>query len=496
MINLYGTSIYNNNNKNNNLQHQQQQQTAGFNQFKGKRFFCSRIEKLDRGNCCFNHIVGLPVSEKTGKTNPLFDYQKIIIDKIFYYQDKDPKNGHVWVKKATGLGITELILRFMLWLCVRDNRYRNSQMCIITGPAIDIALGLIQRMKRIFEQVNIFIENKETVLEVNGVMIKAFPSNHLSTYRGLTSPKFIFLDEGDFFKKSDIDEVRDTTERYITKSNPYIVMVSTPYKPDLLFQRIEQEPEDQCIYHRLFFNYQWGLNKMFTQQEIDIQKISPSFDREYDLKYAGKLGNVFSTLDIDRAIQLGEQYRGYQVQPDRLHFAGVDEGFGSSKTAIYIGELMEYEGDAGIIRIIHGQEYDRAVPSEVVNDMFDLHKKIGTNLKWFIDSSNAGFINECKIAFKESTRWKKAEDVSIHSAIIIPVNFRNHEYMLRKTASFLSRGMLAIPKEFDKLITSLRTAQATEWNLNKEETVNDDSLDALRCLLSSDKALFINEDKR
>ena len=368
-------------------------------------------------------------------------------------------------------------------------------MCIITGPAIDIALGLIQRMKRIFENVNIVIENKETVLEVNGVMIKAFPSNHLSTYRGLTSPRFIFLDEGDFFKKSDIDEVRDTTERYITKSKPYIVMVSTPYKPDLLFQRIEQEPEEQCIYRRLFLNYQWGLGKMFTQEEIDIQKISPSFDREYDLKYAGKLGNVFSTLDIERAIDLGEQYKGQEIALDRLHFAGVDEGFGSSKTAIYIGELMEYEGDAGIIRIVYGQEWDRAVPSDIADEIFNLHTQIN-NLKWFIDSSNAGFINEVKVLFGENVRWKKAEDVSIHSANIIPVNFRNHEYMLRKTASFLSRGMIAIPKEFDKLIISLRTAQATEWNLNKEDTVNDDSLDALRCLLSSDKALHIEEALR
>lgn len=419
----------------------------------------------------------------------------MIVDKIFYHQEKDPKNNHVWVKKATGLGVTELILRLMLWLCVRDNRYQNSQMCIVTGPGIDVALGLIKRMKRIFENINIFIENKETVLEVNGVMIKAFPSNHLSTYRGLTSPKFIFLDEGDFIKENEIQEVRDTTERYIAKSKPYIVMVSTPNKPDLLFQQIEQEPDDKCIYHRMFFNYQWGLNKMFTQEEIDLQKSSPGFDREYDLKYAGKIGNVFSIQDIERAIELGEQYKDLEIAQDRLHFAGCDEGFGSSKTAIYIGELMEYEGEAGIIRIIFGKEYDRAIPSAIADEIFNLHTKIN-NLKWFIDSSNAGFINEVKVLFGESSRWKKAEDVSIHSNIIIPVNFRNHEYMLRKTASFLSRGMIAIPKEYDKLILSLRTAQATEWNLDKENTVNDDSLDSLRCLLSSDKALHIEESLR
>ena len=116
---------------------------------------------------------------------------------------------------------------------------------------LEIALGLIQRMKRILESANITIYNKETVLELNNVMIKAFPSNHLETYRGLTSPGFIFLDEGDFFRKSNIDNVRDTTERYIAKSRPYIVMVSTPNKPDLLFQQIEEEPEDKTMYQTL-----------------------------------------------------------------------------------------------------------------------------------------------------------------------------------------------------------------------------------------------------
>jgi len=452
------------------------------------------MSKLDKGNCCFNHIVGLPVSEKTGLTNPLFDYQKIIVDKIFFLEDdKDPKNRHVWVKKATGLGITELILRLMLWLCVRDNRYRNSQMCIITGPSIDIATGLIERMKRIFENVNIFIENKETVLEVNGVMIKAFPSNHLSTYRGLTSPRFIFLDEGDYFKKNDIDEVRDTTERYIAKSKPYIVMVSTPNKPDLLFQMIEKEPEDKCIYRRLFFNYQWGVGKMFSQQEIDMQRISPSFDREYDLKYTGKIGNVFSTKDIDFAIELGELHKGEEINQFTLHFGGVDPGFGSSKATLYIGE---FDMENQIIRIIVGREYDHEVPSKIADDIFEYHTKIN-NLKWFIDGSNRGFINEVKVKFGESLRWEKAKDVSIQSYNIIPVNFSTeHRQMLYKTFNLISKGMIAIPKEYDHLITALRTATATDFDLDKEDTVDDDHLDSLRLLVSSDRAIKIQEDVR
>jgi hypothetical protein len=49
-------------------------------------------------------------------------------------------NKHLWIKRATGLGISEFMLRFMAWLCLKDNTLVGSQMCIVTGPRIDLAL--------------------------------------------------------------------------------------------------------------------------------------------------------------------------------------------------------------------------------------------------------------------------------------------------------------------------------------------------------------------
>jgi hypothetical protein len=70
-------------------------------------------------------------------------------------------------------------------------------------------------------------------LELNGCRIEAYPSNHIDSFRSLTNPKFIFLDEAGMFRKSEQDDVRHLSERYIGKSNPYIVMVSTPNAPHL-----------------------------------------------------------------------------------------------------------------------------------------------------------------------------------------------------------------------------------------------------------------------
>jgi hypothetical protein len=36
----------------------------------------------------------------------------------------------------------------------------------------------------------------------------AYPSNHLDAYRALDNPRFILLDEADFFRKSEQEDVR------------------------------------------------------------------------------------------------------------------------------------------------------------------------------------------------------------------------------------------------------------------------------------------------
>jgi Zn-finger nucleic acid-binding protein len=48
----------------------------------------------------------------------------------------------------------------------------------------------------------------------------------------------------------------------------------------------------------------------------------------------------------------------------------------------------------------------------------------------------------------------------------------SHLYLL------INKGYLAIPEKYDKLITSLRTPQAKEYSLDKEQTSYSDSLDA------------------
>jgi hypothetical protein len=133
-----------------------------------------------QGDCCFNDIIGLP--QKEGIDKPLYDYEQLIFDSLVTPNG----NKHIWIKKATGLGVSELMLRFMAWLCLKDNSLSGSQMCIVTGPRIELAIALIDRMKALFKRNNLAtFDSKETVIDLNNVKIEAFPSHHLDAMRGL-----------------------------------------------------------------------------------------------------------------------------------------------------------------------------------------------------------------------------------------------------------------------------------------------------------------------
>jgi hypothetical protein len=254
------------------------------------------------------------------------------------------------------------------------------------------------------------------------------------------------LDEADFFRKGEQEDVRHVSERYIGKSDPYIVMVSTPNCPGNLFYNIEAEPEDTCLYKRLKL-YEVGLGKIYSNEEIENAKLSPGFDREYGLQYLGKVGNVFSPSQIDKAVELGEKYKEIPISDYNLVSVGVDVGFGSSSTAIVQTEFLKEEHK---IRILYAEEFDHSNPQDIVDLCFKMYVK-HWNTWFFVDGANRAFI-------KENTK----QSVNPEVMKVLPVNFSTeHKQMLTHLHMLVNKEYLAIPKEYDKLIISLRTASQT-----------------------------------
>ena len=178
------------------------------------------------------------------------------------------------------------------------------------------------------------------------------------------------MDEADFFRKGEREEVRYVSERYIGKSLPYIVMVSTPNAPGGLFESIERESEEKCLYKRVCLDYTYGLDKIYTSDEIEKAKSSSSFEREYNLKYLGLIGNVFHTQDIDNSIE------EYDIENEAINSyvpasMGVDPGFGSSAFGIVVTRFVD-----GKAQILFADEFERPDYDEMLQKVLELKKEI------------------------------------------------------------------------------------------------------------------------
>jgi late competence protein required for DNA uptake (superfamily II DNA/RNA helicase) len=173
---------------------------------------------------------------KNNRIHQLYDYQR----DIFNLLQKGEK--YLWICKAGGLGISELFLRYISWKCLFNDDWKNCRVVIVTGPRMELSITLIDRMKKFFIDLGMSFSTDQTTIELNGCRIQSYPSHHVSTMRGLTDVKMIMIDEAAFFPKGEQWEVRDAAERYIAKSDPIIVMVSTPNLPSGMFFDISQEP--------------------------------------------------------------------------------------------------------------------------------------------------------------------------------------------------------------------------------------------------------------
>jgi hypothetical protein len=113
-----------------------QQQFTFFEILHNKPFWIWNIDEhkqediKSNGHCCFNHIIGLP--QKEGVEKPLYDYQRMIFESLVTNEDNtNSYSKHLWIKKATGLGVSEFMLRTMAWLYLKDTSLSGSQMCVL-----------------------------------------------------------------------------------------------------------------------------------------------------------------------------------------------------------------------------------------------------------------------------------------------------------------------------------------------------------------------------
>jgi DNA-binding CsgD family transcriptional regulator len=101
-----------------------------------------------------NHYLELPISSFVHKfkndlftTTELAEFEKnnIAISDIH----KRPLNKNIAIAKATNLGLTELMIRAMLYKTTVNDDLRGSTMCILVGPNFQLALGIMDRIRQL-----------------------------------------------------------------------------------------------------------------------------------------------------------------------------------------------------------------------------------------------------------------------------------------------------------------------------------------------------------
>jgi hypothetical protein len=329
-----------------------------------------------------------------------------------------------------------------VWKILYSNELDGKSIFIISGTREEFANYVKKKMEDLFlpRFPNVVFDSKYTELWINKTWIKVMPTKNIKDVRGYMDVAYLFIDEADHFDKSIQEELEPAITAYEEESKGKTIMASTPNRPDGLFERIERDPNSK--YKKLFLGYELGLGKIYDPEYIAQKKLEPEFEREYNLKYLGKVGNVFSPSQIDKAIQLGEQFKNIAVNDYTLHSVGVDFGFGSSSTAVVLTEFLKEERK---IRVLFSQEYEHANPQDIVDLCFNLYRK-HFNTWFFVDGANRAAVNLMKVAFNERLLWESSKEAPNPEAWkVLPVNFATeHKQMLSHLALLVSKSYLAV----------------------------------------------------
>jgi hypothetical protein len=151
------------------------------------------------------------------------------------------------------------------------------------------------------------------------------------------------------------------------------------------------------------------------------------------------------------------------------------------------------------IEVIEAEEFERPDFNEMIDHVWQIkqrHKIDDNNFTVYVDAANPEIWTSLKrmlnephsdgFVFDKLSYYKKNNMNPALYMNVIPIAFSiNGAKMLQHTKSLLEDkdNLIAIDKQFDELLTALRTANANEYKLDKEATSYHDILDAFRLSL-------------
>lgn len=363
-----------------------------------EKFWCYNPLSVSE-HCCWWHYIFYPNGgpERDGIFHPCYLYEQEIIEHLDAGRFDSAKRL-VCVYKATGLGLTELILMWILHRACTDPFFqKNEDVVIFTGPNIELSKKLIERLKHFAYQRVDYEDHGMYKIQVGKCNIQAYPSNNIDAVRGIPRVSCVFGDEAAFFTGiKDDKQIRTVGERYRGKSDSYVIWVSTAGdNADGFFWDIKEEPEGLCQYKRFEMYEERGLEKdpitgtsIFSDSFIEEARKLPSYPQEYQGVWGANVGDIYSTEALDLISSDDYEIDPFKDNTSRVGFC--DPGFGSSQFGICISERRN-----GIPHIIYSKSYRRESATSMIKEIGRL-ADLYTVKKWGCDKANPEIIKDMR----------------------------------------------------------------------------------------------------
>jgi hypothetical protein len=101
-----------------------------------------------------------------------------------------------------------------------------------------------------------------------------------------------------------------------------------------------------------------GPYPIYSEERIAKARLSPEWPREYELQFAGVVGNVFSLSSIENCQKI--DYNPRNIHQNVKKSIGIEPSYGSSNFAICASQLVD-----GKIQVIEASEYQRPNFTEI-----------------------------------------------------------------------------------------------------------------------------------
>lgn len=446
-------------------------------------FYCNQKERV---NCCFWHILIPPTNLLSGEPSPLFDYQIKVIEEL-------ESIHRIATVKSRNLGMSELALRYALYLTLSKRIPGNY--LFVTGVGYLLSTTLARRVREILAKHAIYFDDNMTTLTFPSILARwSFHGSDASSWRGQTNVVFLLADELTTFQESENPmSVIDTYN--IKNPSAYVWLICTPgYKLDGFAYKLFNDPdESKILYKRQFLDYTLGINKMFSQQDIDLLKQrSLSFDTEFNLKWGGFLysGNIFTTEKINSCIIPKLDFDEEILKKSAIS-VGVDpayslEGSSFAFTCLAVVNDKVYVTDSFNQK---GLDFSASVEKlfNTLSLRYDWYQR-NNRIKIYVDAAFPSFIRSACAYAGDQEEYEKQLEYAHHNKIppeslmqVIPIPFATQgSSMMQNIITLISDGKVKIPSKFESLIQDLRQAKLKQ-NLNLDKSMfSMDSLDSFR----------------